>query len=298
MCFFAICVSHQGSGFALFYCGALDPCRGRGKSEQGQHRERQAASPGACTGLSRHTRPNHTVRGTDQVRTTAHTRPRKPCGGTDFSTRRHCCRFPLAWARDLTAVPPPGDEITTIQSARKSRKRYSIWIRNRGTTYLRRIQYLPFFHATSPRRYVWLDLYVVVKTSPPVARDLFEQYLFHTSNVLLYELHGNWLFTLTEFCPPFTSLAFAAAVCAERPVRGAWRMMPGAWCWWYRREMVNGESKASLRSAVADGLLEYRRTCGVADTDGVEVGWLVVCSHPGFFMVLGTFRACVCVGGG
>lgn len=36
--------------------------------------------------------------------------------------------------------------------------------------------------------------------------------------------------------------------------------------------MVDGENKASLRSAVADGLLEYRRTCGVADADGVEVG--------------------------
>eukprot|EP00752_Nemacystus_decipiens_P017248 g15452.t1 len=38
-----------------------------------------------------------------------------------------------------------------------------------------------------------------------------------------------------------------------------------------RREMVDGESKAALRSAVPDGLLEYRRTCDTADAKGVEV---------------------------
>lgn len=35
--------------------------------------------------------------------------------------------------------------------------------------------------------------------------------------------------------------------------------------------MVDGESKAALRSAVSDGLLEYRRTCDTADAAGVEV---------------------------
>lgn len=38
-----------------------------------------------------------------------------------------------------------------------------------------------------------------------------------------------------------------------------------------REEMVLGETKAGLRSAVADGLLEYRRTCDTADADRVQV---------------------------
>ncbi len=35
--------------------------------------------------------------------------------------------------------------------------------------------------------------------------------------------------------------------------------------------MVDGESKASLRSAVADGILEYRRTCDTVDSEGGQV---------------------------
>lgn len=34
---------------------------------------------------------------------------------------------------------------------------------------------------------------------------------------------------------------------------------------------MDGESKAALRSAVPEGLLEYRRTCDTADTERVEV---------------------------
>lgn len=35
--------------------------------------------------------------------------------------------------------------------------------------------------------------------------------------------------------------------------------------------MVDGESKASLRSTVADALLEYRRTCDTSDADDLQV---------------------------
>ncbi|CAM9096093.1 unnamed protein product [Ectocarpus sp. 6 AP-2014] len=45
-----------------------------------------------------------------------------------------------------------------------------------------------------------------------------------------------------------------------------------------RQEMVEGEAKASLRSAVADGLLEYRRTCSSSDTHGVQTVLLGVLS--------------------
>ncbi|CAN0225204.1 unnamed protein product, partial [Scytosiphon promiscuus] len=45
-----------------------------------------------------------------------------------------------------------------------------------------------------------------------------------------------------------------------------------------RQEMVEGETKAGLRSAVADGLLEYRRTCDVADADRVQTVLLGVLS--------------------
>lgn len=39
----------------------------------------------------------------------------------------------------------------------------------------------------------------------------------------------------------------------------------------YRREIVDGVSKAGLRSTVADALLEYRRTCDTADVDALQV---------------------------
>ncbi|CAB1115099.1 unnamed protein product [Ectocarpus sp. CCAP 1310/34] len=45
-----------------------------------------------------------------------------------------------------------------------------------------------------------------------------------------------------------------------------------------RQEMVEGEAKASLRSAVADGLLEYRRTCSSSDTHDVQTVLLGVLS--------------------
>lgn len=52
--------------------------------------------------------------------------------------------------------------------------------------------------------------------------------------------------------------------------------------------MVDGESKATLRSAVLDGLLEYRRTCDTADAEGVEVH-MCVCFY--FDEVCDTFVA-------
>ncbi|CAM9323833.1 unnamed protein product [Ectocarpus fasciculatus] len=45
-----------------------------------------------------------------------------------------------------------------------------------------------------------------------------------------------------------------------------------------RQEMVEGETKAGLRSAVADGLLEYRRTCRLSDAEGVQTMLLGVLS--------------------
>lgn len=39
-----------------------------------------------------------------------------------------------------------------------------------------------------------------------------------------------------------------------------------------RRDLVENESKTSLRSAVVNALLEYRRTCSKTDADALQVG--------------------------
>lgn len=50
--------------------------------------------------------------------------------------------------------------------------------------------------------------------------------------------------------------------------------------WPGRRDMVDGESKANLRSAVAEALLEYRRTCAAEDIDAFQVCRMTTVAGP------------------
>ena len=65
----------------------------------------------------------------------------------------------------------------------------------------------------------------------------------------------------------FSRLTLVVCVSSDAAVRCRWR-------WWHRRaEMVDGEAKASLRSAVADAVLEYRRTCHAAGAEHAQVSY-------------------------